>query len=348
MRKTMTAAAAFALAGLLATVVLAGTVNGTPKNDVLRGTAKADAINGKAGNDKLYGLGGNDKLVGAAGNDLLVGGPGKDDLNCGPGKDSAQADDSDKVSTSCEAVSGVTPPAISIADASVAEGNAGQTALSFSVTLSKAGVKPVSVHYAIANGTASAPADFAGADGTLTFTPGEKSKPLSVSVVGETAYEPDETLTVALSSPVNATIVRGTATGTIQNDDPPAQPGHYAGTTAQNEPWAFDVTADGRGVTNLTSGDINESCSPGGSLYGGRLNLRNTYPIAADQTFTIDLAASGTINGIYPYTGRLLINGKFSGNGATGTYVETTSFTIGSINFSCSSNQQSWTVTRTG
>src|SRR2546429_770200 len=72
------AVAAVALTGLLAVTALAattGTINGTPKNDVLKGTPKADVLNGQAGNDKLYGYAGNDTLIGGPGNDKLVGGP---------------------------------------------------------------------------------------------------------------------------------------------------------------------------------------------------------------------------------------------------------------------------------
>ena len=168
MRRTITGAVTLGLAGMLAAVVLAGTVNGTAKNDTLRGSAKADTINGKAGNDKLFGLAGNDKLIGGAGNDLLAGGPGADNLNCGAGKDTAKADDSDKVQPRCEVVKGLTPPAISIADASVAEGNAGAATLSFAVSLSKAVKKPASVRLRDGERIGVSPADFASASGTLT------------------------------------------------------------------------------------------------------------------------------------------------------------------------------------
>src|SRR5262245_4657919 len=280
MRKTTTAVAALALAGLLATVVLAGTVNGTAKNDVLRGTGKADTMNGKAGNDKMYGLGGNDKLVGGPGNDLLVGGPGKDDLNCGPGKDSAQADDSDKVSPSCESVKGVTPPAVSIEDASVAEGNAGTTTISFSLTLSKPATNTASVGWATANGTATTPSVYQDTSGKMVFTPGQTSKTISVGVRGDTVYESDENFTINLSEPENLTIADGSAVGTIRNDDPVAPPGHYSGKTSQNETFDFDVNSSGSGLTGLKTGQINQSCSPPAYVSGGRLDFgSNTYPI---------------------------------------------------------------------
>src|SRR5439155_136282 len=54
---------------------------------------------------------------------------------------------------------------------------------------------------------------------TLTFAPGETSKPVTVLVCADTAFELDETFTVTLSGATNATIVKAVGTGTIQNDD---------------------------------------------------------------------------------------------------------------------------------
>jgi Ca2+-binding RTX toxin-like protein len=109
--RSILAAAAVVVVGLVATASWAANIAGTAKNDTLRGTAKADRISGGGGNDKLYGLGGNDVLNGGPGSDLLVGGPGADALNCGPGHDTAIADTSDKL-VGCEVVKGLpkSPP----------------------------------------------------------------------------------------------------------------------------------------------------------------------------------------------------------------------------------------------
>jgi hypothetical protein len=53
----------------------------------------------------------------------------------------------------------------------------------------------------------------------LTFASNETTKQVSVTVNGDTTPETDETFTVNLSSPTNATISQGTGTGTISNDD---------------------------------------------------------------------------------------------------------------------------------
>ncbi len=108
---------------------------------------------------------------------------------------------------------------ISIANATVTEGNAGTSELAFTVTLSAATSGPVTVGYATTNGTAKAGQDYVAQTGTLTFAAGETSKVVRVQVTGDTAVEANETLKVNLTSPTGATIRDGSALGTIVNDD---------------------------------------------------------------------------------------------------------------------------------
>jgi hypothetical protein len=113
-------------------------------------------------------------------------------------------------------------PTISIsAPAATPEGNTGTKTLDFSVTLSKAPWQPVTVKYATADGTATvANNDYVAAANTLTWNPGDPvTRTVSVTVNGDTLAEPDETFTVNLTSPTNATIATAQATATIQNDD---------------------------------------------------------------------------------------------------------------------------------
>jgi len=328
--------------------VLAGTIVGTPKADVLRGTAKADKLYGKAGNDRLLGLGGDD---------LLVGGPGNDVLRCGPGRDTALAGAGDTVAADCEVVKGLPKPALEIADATLAEGSAGTTPLSFPVRLSPASRQVVSVSYATSDGTATAPADYTATSGTLTFKAGETTKTITVAVVGDTGFEAEETLTVTLSNPVGATIATAAAAGTILNDDvapPPARPGHYKGMSSQSESFEFDVTPDGTTVARLVTGQINESCNTGFHLYWGRLDFgTDTIPISADASFATDFTYEDRIliEGDpvrYPTSKHVVITGRFSGDTASGTLLVGTSFTYKGTLHSCTSNPQTWTATRTG
>lgn len=110
-------------------------------------------------------------------------------------------------------------PKLYVADASITEGSAGTTPLSFSVTMTPASGGDVSVQYTTSDGTALAGSDYAGNAGTLTIPAGQTSGSIIVDVVGDTTPEASETLGLTLSNPTGAKIVTGTATGTIIDDD---------------------------------------------------------------------------------------------------------------------------------
>lgn len=72
------------------------------------------------------------------------------------------------------------------------------------------------------NGTARATTkdkDFNAANGTLTIPASQLQGMITLQIKPDRKREPDETFTVELSNPVNATIDDGTATVTILNDD---------------------------------------------------------------------------------------------------------------------------------
>ena len=111
-------------------------------------------------------------------------------------------------------------PALSIDDVAVDEGSAGNTPATFTVTLTGASAQTVTVNYATSDGTATQPADYASKSGTITYNPGETgTRTVTVSVVGDTADEPNETFNVTLSGVTNATISDNTGVGTIRDDD---------------------------------------------------------------------------------------------------------------------------------
>jgi hypothetical protein len=110
-------------------------------------------------------------------------------------------------------------PLVSVADASVLEGDVGTTTLSLPVTLSGPSGREVDVDYTIADGTATAGIDYTATNGTLAFAAGETSKQIDVTVIGDILVESDETFTVTLSAPFNADLSTSVATGTITNDD---------------------------------------------------------------------------------------------------------------------------------
>ncbi|MEY2505669.1 MAG: trimeric autotransporter adhesin, partial [Verrucomicrobiota bacterium] len=115
------------------------------------------------------------------------------------------------------------PPSFSIDNVTNNEGNAG-TPTAFVFTVTKTGAAPAntSVDFMTQDGTATlADNDYQFNGGTLTFLPADTTKQITVIVNGDNAVEPNETFTVHLSNPFNATIGTADGTGTIINDDAP-------------------------------------------------------------------------------------------------------------------------------
>ncbi|MBK8009867.1 MAG: hypothetical protein IPK13_00835 [Deltaproteobacteria bacterium] len=112
-------------------------------------------------------------------------------------------------------------PSLSISDGTSTEGTGGATTMTFRVALSAASGRTITVGWATSDGTATAAADFTAGQGVLTFSPGVTSRTITVVVIADALDEANETFSVSLSNPSNATIRRGTAEGVIVDDDEP-------------------------------------------------------------------------------------------------------------------------------
>ncbi len=100
-------------------------------------------------------------------------------------------------------------PVLRVADQVVDEAS-GQ--VSFVVTLDKPGTGNVSVNYATVDGSARAGSDYlAQATQTLTFTPGEMVKVVTVDLLNDTSAEPGEYFDLRLTAPVGATLADASA-----------------------------------------------------------------------------------------------------------------------------------------
>ncbi len=162
-------------------------------------------------------------------------------------------------------------PEISIADASISE-NGGT--VDFAVSLSNPSASSITVDFATADGTAIAGSDYVATSGTLTFNPGDTADTITVTITDDGVVEPSETFTVDLSGATNSTIVDGSATGTITNDDAApvgytasfdADPVNNAGASATSFTLAsavvgttydFTISSDGGGTAVTGSGSV--------------------------------------------------------------------------------------------
>ena len=109
---------------------------------------------------------------------------------------------------------------LSIADASITEGNDGQRTLAFTISLTQAMPTPVTFNVATSGGTAGSGTDFVARNlsGRL-LDAGRTQWRFEVQVLGDATVEGDENFQATLSNVVGAALVDGVATGTIANDD---------------------------------------------------------------------------------------------------------------------------------
>jgi choice-of-anchor B domain-containing protein len=112
-----------------------------------------------------------------------------------------------------------TTPSISIADASVVEGDSGARAMTFTVTQSQPIAQTTAVGFMTMDATAVSPSDFTAVSGAITFPGGTSSRTITVLVNGDPVNELDEELHVHLIAPIGAVLGDDHAVGTIVDDD---------------------------------------------------------------------------------------------------------------------------------
>lgn len=182
------------------------------------------------------------------------------------------------------------PGEFSINDATVVEGNAGTTPITFTVSRGLDSNVAAAVSYTVnlpGGATGASASDFAAPtlSGTLNFAEGEFSKTITLNVAGDLVNEANETFTVTLSAPTNgATLGDSTGDGTIFNDDAPANPG---------APFINEIHYDNAGTD---AGEAIEIAGPAGfSLAGWSLVLYSVSTGATTGTVYNTLALSGVI-----------------------------------------------------
>jgi hypothetical protein len=211
---------------------------------------------------------------------------------------------------------------ISIGNASLTEGNAGQQSMNFVVSLPIASTIPIVVTYSTADGTArGVGADVANKTGrdyisatdrTLTINPGQTSGVISIPILGDLVKEFDETFQVRLTQISGAVASNAVGTGTIISDNDTAPSIAIAdaklvesdtGTAAMKfvvslshaarEDVSFKwVTSDG----TAGSADYGQQTITTVSIPVGTLSVELSVPITGDisvegnETFTVTIS----------------------------------------------------------
>ncbi|MYD00840.1 MAG: hypothetical protein F4X06_00635, partial [Gammaproteobacteria bacterium] len=165
-------------------------------------------------------------------------------------------------------------PALSVAAASAAEGEAAE----FTVSLSTPSGRDVTVTATTSDGAATAPEDYTHKTEALTIAAGATSATFSVSIAADAQNELDETFTVTLSDATGATIDDDTATGTITGNattlyavtDATADEGEFATVTISRLGLAAGASSIRWSTADNTAGGA--SAATAGTDYRSRAN----------------------------------------------------------------------------
>lgn len=243
----------------------------------------------------------------------------------------------------------------------------GQRTITISVTRLNGSSGVVSVPYTITAGTATAGSDYTANNGTLSWNSGDTAnKTFAITVVDDSTYETNETLTVALGTPTGGATLGSpsSATVTITSDENPppgslqlSSSSYSGGEAAGQRTITITVTRTGGSYNPAVVG---YTVSPGTATAGSDYTASNGTLEWADgdansKSFTITVLDDGIIENNETLTVTLgSAGGASSGSPSSATVTIVSDDAPGTIQFSASSysgsetpGQQTITITAT-
>lgn len=192
-------------------------------------------------------------------------------------------------------------PVVSVAPASILEGNSGVSYMAFTLSLSAPSPQAISVNYATSDivsaggggpSAATAGVDYQATSGMATFAPGQTTATMLVAVYGDKLVEPDESFALGLSNPVHVTLssIPG-AYGTILNED--HAPVASAGPN-QTVNEGATVLFDGSGSSDADGDPLTYTWNFGDGGTGSGVNPTHVY--ADNGVYTVTLSVSDGAN----------------------------------------------------
>jgi large repetitive protein len=195
-------------------------------------------------------------------------------------------------------------PALSVSDITspIAEGDAGTTNGTFTVSLGSTSTSTITVDYMTQDGSAQASSDYVSTNGSLTFAPGQSAKSVQVQVNGDLLDEDDEDFKLHIQNAVGATIAKADGVATVAdndvtpnlsvNDSVVTELGSGNATTAiftvtLSNPSAKNVTVDyatADGTAHVADGDYNAANGTLTFLPGGALTQQIPVTVNGDDT----------------------------------------------------------------
>ncbi len=226
---------------------------------------------------------------------------------------------------------------ITVNSPSQAEGNSGSAPLNFNIRLDHPVQGTVSVNYASSDGTATlADGDYIASSGTAIFPSTGQLSIRNVPIIGDSNFEPNETLTFTLSSlnlpsGITAVTISGIpGTGTILNDDAPGGPSTVV--LSAPLPTSTPFTS---GVSYPVSFTVSAAMRPSGTavVSATRQGLPTLSPISCTPTLVNgsnanelvgNCSLSPTAPGVWVTSVAFTGSGGFSDSNVSGNAVFTT------------------------
>ena len=227
-------------------------------------------------------------------------------------------------------------PTLSISDSNPSqqrEGSMGDNnRLTFNVTLSKAVDFPITVNFAVSDyegqlSPAIIDEDFTLEDGILVIPAGETTGSISVTIIGDDVFEPNEAFIISISLARNSSIeiIKNTGIGTIVNDDeepviprtigePEISITNNQGSITEGEVAIFNISAL-RPDEHTAEINVQISVVEVGSFIGWRVPRVVIIPANVDS-FNLEISTMDDTNH-EPDGGRITVNIERSDNNYT-------------------------------
>ncbi|MBD2665694.1 calcium-binding protein [Richelia sinica FACHB-800] len=175
----------------------------------------------------------------------------------------------------------------------IVEGLTSPQNVSYTVTLSNPSSQTITVNYATANGTATAGSDYTSTSGILTFNPGVTSQVINIPILNDSINEANESITLTLTNPTNASLGSGTTATTTITDTLTTSVTTTLPTNVEN------LTLTGTSAINGTGNagnNVIRGNSGNNTLSGG--NGNDTYLFVATTPLGTDTIVETTTGGI--------------------------------------------------
>ncbi|MFZ1528773.1 MAG: family 16 glycosylhydrolase [Ferruginibacter sp.] len=176
-------------------------------------------------------------------------------------------------------------PALTVNDVSQPRASVATT-LRFYITANKTTSNSITFNYTLVNGTATSPRDYAAASGTLTIAPNQTQAYVDVNIAADpdNLRQPNLQFTLQLSNPVNCTLARTSATGTLITEDGTYLPtGNTGYSTPASYPGYSLVWSDEFSGSALNTSDWNQEVGNGTGGWGN--NELEYYTSSTKNTF---------------------------------------------------------------